>query len=156
MAMPSCFRLFTHWARRAAARAAWTAGRSRAMRTAMMAMTTSSSISVNPRTRERMRGNSPVNRSVEDGPETRTGPAREGDGGDPGQGTVVPPFLEGTEVDQAGPVHLAFPDREDVVDAESGALVDLEQGRVRARPLVEPDVDPGVGELAGQPGRGPL
>src|SRR4051812_45279547 len=46
--MPTCFRLLMHWARRAASRAAWTAGRSRAIRTAMMAMTTSSSISVNP------------------------------------------------------------------------------------------------------------
>ena len=38
-----------HWARRAASRAAWTAGNSRAIRTAMMAMTTSSSIRVKPR-----------------------------------------------------------------------------------------------------------
>src|SRR4051794_4997949 len=38
-----------HWARRAASRAAWTAGSSRAIRTAMMAMTTSISISVKPR-----------------------------------------------------------------------------------------------------------
>src|SRR5205823_7867037 len=40
-----------HWERRAASRAAWTAGSSRAIRTAMIAMTTSSSISVNPRRR---------------------------------------------------------------------------------------------------------
>src|SRR4051812_46438653 len=45
--------LLTHCARRAASRAAWTAGRSRPIRTAMMAMTTSSSISVNPRRIER-------------------------------------------------------------------------------------------------------
>ena len=38
-----------HWARRAASRAAWTAGRSRAISTAMIAMTTRSSMSVNPR-----------------------------------------------------------------------------------------------------------
>ena len=38
-----------HCERRAASRAAWTAGKSSAIRTAMMAMTTSSSISVNPR-----------------------------------------------------------------------------------------------------------
>jgi len=38
-----------HWARRAASRADWTAGRSSAIRTAMMAITTRSSISVNPR-----------------------------------------------------------------------------------------------------------
>ena len=37
-----------HWARRAASRADWTAGKSKAMRTAMMAMTTRSSIRVNP------------------------------------------------------------------------------------------------------------
>src|SRR5262249_58510004 len=47
-ANPNCLRLLTHWARRAASRAAWTAGRSRAMRTAMIAITTSSSISVKP------------------------------------------------------------------------------------------------------------
>ena len=38
-----------HWMRRAASRAAWTAGSKRAIKTAMMAMTTSSSISVKPR-----------------------------------------------------------------------------------------------------------
>src|SRR4051794_2295688 len=41
--------LLVHWARRAASRAACTAGNSRAIRTAMMAITTSSSISVKPR-----------------------------------------------------------------------------------------------------------
>src|SRR4051812_37884700 len=45
--------LLTHWARRAASRAAWTAGRSRAIRTAMMAITTSNSISVKPIPRTR-------------------------------------------------------------------------------------------------------
>src|SRR3979490_1555264 len=49
MASANCGRLLTHWARRAASRAAWTAGNSRAIRTAMMAMTTSNSIKVNPR-----------------------------------------------------------------------------------------------------------
>src|SRR4051794_8643211 len=49
MARPICFRLLMHWARRAASRAAWTAGSSRAIRTAMMAMTTRSSISVKAR-----------------------------------------------------------------------------------------------------------
>src|SRR3954447_17001493 len=49
MARPICFRLFTHCARRAASRAACTAGNSSAINTAMMAMTTSSSMSVNPR-----------------------------------------------------------------------------------------------------------
>src|SRR5689334_14948101 len=38
-----------HCVRRAASRAAWTAGSSSAIRTAMIAMTTSSSIRVNPR-----------------------------------------------------------------------------------------------------------
>src|SRR4051794_19105611 len=46
---PNCFKLFVHCERRAASRAAWTAGKSRAIRTAMMAMTTSNSIRVNPR-----------------------------------------------------------------------------------------------------------
>src|ERR671933_629660 len=46
MARPSCLRLLVHWIRRAASRAAWTAGSSRAISTAMMAMTTSSSIKV--------------------------------------------------------------------------------------------------------------
>src|SRR3954469_7134372 len=48
MAMPICLRLLMHCERRAASRAAWTAGRSRAIRTAMMAMTTSNSIRVKP------------------------------------------------------------------------------------------------------------
>src|SRR5579871_3634156 len=48
-ARPICLRLLTHCARRAASRAAWTAGRSSAIRTAMIAITTSSSISVKPR-----------------------------------------------------------------------------------------------------------
>src|SRR5580765_819173 len=39
--------LFWHWVRAAAPRTFWTAGRSRPMRMAMMAMTTSNSISVN-------------------------------------------------------------------------------------------------------------
>src|SRR6516225_9032589 len=51
MARPICFRLLTHWTRRAASRAAWTAGSKSAIRTAMIAMTTSSSISVNARRR---------------------------------------------------------------------------------------------------------
>src|SRR5579883_1143381 len=51
MAKPSCFRLLTHCARRAASRAAWTAGKSRAINTAMIAITTNSSISVKPRRR---------------------------------------------------------------------------------------------------------
>jgi hypothetical protein len=40
--------LFLHCARRAASRACWTAGKSNAINTPMMAMTTSSSINVNP------------------------------------------------------------------------------------------------------------
>src|SRR5690242_4451589 len=52
MARPSCFRLLVHWARRAASRADCTAGSSRAISTAMMAITTSSSISVKPRLRD--------------------------------------------------------------------------------------------------------
>ena len=41
--------LFVHWARRAASRAACTAGSSRAIRTAMIAITTSNSIKVKAR-----------------------------------------------------------------------------------------------------------
>src|SRR5262245_55929114 len=48
VASPSCFRLLTHWARRAASRADCTAGKSKAIRTAMIAITTKSSISVKP------------------------------------------------------------------------------------------------------------
>ena len=47
--MPSCLRLLTHWVRRAASRAACTAGSSRAISTAMIAITTSNSMSVKPR-----------------------------------------------------------------------------------------------------------
>src|SRR5215468_2201381 len=43
-----CLRLFWHLARAAALRTFWTAGRSRPIRIAMIAITTSSSISVNP------------------------------------------------------------------------------------------------------------
>src|SRR4051812_44334600 len=56
-----CFILLTHWARRAASRAAWTAGKSRAISTEMIAITTSNSISVKPG-RHRRR----VVRAVED------------------------------------------------------------------------------------------
>src|SRR5262249_18802579 len=51
MARPICFRLLTHCDRRAASRAACTGGKSKAIRTAMMAMTTSNSIRVKPRRR---------------------------------------------------------------------------------------------------------
>src|SRR5688572_13354335 len=49
MARPSCLRLFWHLARAAASRTFWTAGMRSPIRIAMMAITTSSSISVNPR-----------------------------------------------------------------------------------------------------------
>src|SRR5262245_36131554 len=48
MARPICLRLLTHCARRAASRADWTEGSKRAIRTAMIAMTTSNSIRVKP------------------------------------------------------------------------------------------------------------
>src|SRR6516165_8421915 len=48
MPRASCLRLLTHWARRAASRADWTAGNSSAIKTAMIAMTTSNSMSVKP------------------------------------------------------------------------------------------------------------
>src|SRR4051812_9972658 len=46
--MPICFMLFWHWVRAAASRTFCTAGTSSAIRIAMMAMTTRSSISVKP------------------------------------------------------------------------------------------------------------
>jgi len=49
--MPICFRLLVHWVRRAASLADWTAGSKSAINTAMIAMTTSSSISVKARYR---------------------------------------------------------------------------------------------------------
>src|SRR5262249_28740326 len=48
MARPICLRLLLHLMRLAASRTFWTAGNSRPIRTAMMAMTTSSSMSVKP------------------------------------------------------------------------------------------------------------
>ena len=48
VARPSCLRLLVHWARRAASRAACTAGKRSEISTAMIAITTSSSISVKP------------------------------------------------------------------------------------------------------------
>src|SRR5262245_16208107 len=45
--MPSCLRLLVHLARAAASRTFWTAGNKRPMRIAMIAITTSNSISVN-------------------------------------------------------------------------------------------------------------
>src|SRR3954454_2401729 len=46
-ARPICLRLLAHWMRAAASRTFCTAGSNRPIRTAMMAITTSSSISVN-------------------------------------------------------------------------------------------------------------
>src|SRR5262249_32884291 len=46
-AIPICLRLLEHLARAAASRTFWTAGKSRPIRMAMMAITTRSSISVN-------------------------------------------------------------------------------------------------------------
>src|SRR5262249_10953555 len=45
---PICLRLLAHWIRAAAARTFWTAGRRRPIRIAIIAITTSSSISVKP------------------------------------------------------------------------------------------------------------
>src|SRR3954469_15187176 len=50
-ARPICLRLFWHLVRAAASRTFWTAGRSRPIRMAMIAITTSNSISVKPRRR---------------------------------------------------------------------------------------------------------
>src|SRR5205807_2678553 len=51
LARAICLRLLEHLARAAASRTFWTAGRSRPIRIAMIAITTSSSISVKPRRR---------------------------------------------------------------------------------------------------------
>ena len=48
-ASPNCFRLFVHWCAGPASRADCTAGNRRAINTAMIAMTTSNSISVKPK-----------------------------------------------------------------------------------------------------------
>src|SRR5437879_126822 len=50
-ARPSCLRLLRHWVRAAASRAFCTAGNSKPIKSAMTAITTSSSTSVNPRRR---------------------------------------------------------------------------------------------------------
>ena len=55
LARPNCLRLFVHWARRAASRADCTAGNNRAIKTAMIAMTTRSSIE-----RETSNGSRPI------------------------------------------------------------------------------------------------
>jgi len=49
MARPICFKLFLHWDRRAASRACCTAGKRSAIKIAMMAITTKSSMSVKAR-----------------------------------------------------------------------------------------------------------
>ena len=54
--MPICFSLLMHCARRAASRAAWTAGSKRAINTAMIAITTNNSISVKARRVRLMEG----------------------------------------------------------------------------------------------------
>src|SRR5437763_2300913 len=46
---PICFKLLLHFMRAAASRTFWTAGRSRPMRMAIIAMTTNNSIRVNPK-----------------------------------------------------------------------------------------------------------
>src|SRR5262249_29486849 len=51
MARPICLRLFSLWVRAAASRTFWTAGTNKPIKMAMMAMTTSNSISVKARRR---------------------------------------------------------------------------------------------------------
>ena len=63
--------LFVHCERRAASRAAWTAGRSNAISTAMMAITTSSSIRVNPRLHGILHGTLPPGRVRDDDEDER-------------------------------------------------------------------------------------
>src|SRR5262249_3677789 len=53
-ASATCLRLLAHFMREAASRTFWTAGNSRPMRMAMMAITTNSSISVKPERRSDM------------------------------------------------------------------------------------------------------
>jgi hypothetical protein len=68
-----CLRLFWHFIRLAASRTFWTAGKRRPIRMAMMAMTTSNSISVKPRQRRSIRAN---------GMTTPSGEVRRGSGND--------------------------------------------------------------------------
>src|SRR5262245_29359871 len=65
MARPICLRLLAHRMREAASRTFWTAGSSRPMRMAMMAMTTSNSISVKAK-RARERILSPLGKGVKE------------------------------------------------------------------------------------------
>src|SRR5438270_5603697 len=65
MAIPSWWRLFKHFVRFAASRTFCTAGSSRPTSTAMIAITTSSSISVKPRQRRSMR-----NKAIANPPQT--------------------------------------------------------------------------------------
>src|SRR5262245_64411624 len=59
--------LFVHWVRRAASRAVWTAGRSRATKTPIMAITTSNSTRVNPDGRWRDMIGTPENEAAKNG-----------------------------------------------------------------------------------------
>src|SRR3954452_23556393 len=82
--MPTCLRLFEQDMRAAASRTFWTAGRSRPIRIAMMAITTSSSISVNP-DRSRRMTDLPFRRSVRRraaAPQPPPGREQAGGGGD--------------------------------------------------------------------------
>src|SRR5262249_13455742 len=74
--MPSCLRLLEQVMRAAAARTFWMAGSSRPISTAMMAITTSSSISVNARPREKRRRTAMRDPVRNDG--TNTTPRRRG------------------------------------------------------------------------------
>src|SRR5262249_60700011 len=88
---PICLRLFWHWLRAAASRTFCTAGNKRPMRTAMMAMTTRSSISVKPRRRKRVSMDHPPNRyDLEE-----EGPARGPEGDGPGKLHPTPAGAEG-------------------------------------------------------------
>src|SRR5262245_24998902 len=68
--MPSWCRLFLHWTFAAASRTFWTAGSSRPMRIAMIAITTSSSISVNADRRELVNMTRPSKKRKERNKET--------------------------------------------------------------------------------------
>src|SRR5215468_7124071 len=100
MANPICLRLLVHWSLAADSRTFWTAGSSSPIRTAMMAITTSSSMSVKAvRRRETvyMRVHSP---SDEDDHRTRreVGPFASASGQDERGTTRNHPFLGGGSV----------------------------------------------------------
>src|SRR5262245_48703735 len=107
--MPICLRLFVQDIRAAASRTFWTAGNSRPIRIAMIAMTTSNSIRVKPgrfcRLRTRVMTKPPRRRRVEwENPDSdcADAPALPVDRQHEEMGYHVPPVAEEKQADGAG------------------------------------------------------